>query len=100
MKIDLSLYEVQRIPVKNWYRKSADRNLSISFMVSMWAATNQCPAILVAFLLAEEIGFTPDIIRIIDILIKCYQYDEILGQSDESPYLTLDTRRAIKNQEE
>jgi hypothetical protein len=94
-KIDLSNYEVQRKPILNWYKRNQHQKLS--FIVSMWAATNQCPAIIGAFFLAEELGFPPEMIRIIDILIQTHRYDGIYGQSKNSPYLTLDPSHDIKD---
>jgi hypothetical protein len=47
------------------------------------------------FFLAEQNGFTPEITRLIDMFIAYYGYKEILGQSEDSPYLTLGKKDGI-----
>ena len=86
MKLDLKKYEVQRIPLINWYntRKHED----IEEMLTLWAATNHCPLIILAHLLAEDIGYIPELISLIDRQTKHYRYDQVQNQKEGSPYLT------------
>jgi hypothetical protein len=86
MQLDLNTYSVNRIPIQDWYRWHGDQR--ITDIISIQAAGTHCPCIALAFYLAEDIGYTPELIRLIDIFIKDYGYTEILNQSLDSPYLT------------
>jgi hypothetical protein len=94
MKIDLEHYSVHRKSIQMSYKESKLQD--IGFFISMWCACSQFPCIVAAFFLAEDIGFTPELTKLIDSLIKTYHYDEILNQKLDSYYLTLDTNHAIK----
>jgi hypothetical protein len=90
MKIDLNHYSVNRIPIQLWYSKN--KQLEPVFAVSLWAASQQCPAIVVAFFLAESIGYIPELTNNINNLIKMYGYKQILGQKEDSPFFDFDDR--------
>ena len=87
MLIDLDKYRAHKTYTQIWYRQNA--HLGLSTAISIWAPSTHCPCIAVAFFIADDIGYTPELIRIIDILIKSYNYKRILGQGENSPYLTL-----------
>lgn len=95
MTIDLKKYAINRPFIQQWYKKN--NNYDISKTISLHAAGMHCPCIALAFYLAEDIGYTPELIRIIDILIKTYDYTEIKNQLPGSPYLTFGKKDDIKD---
>ena len=88
MRINLSHYSVHRKPVQDWYRDN--QHINAGYAASMWGAFNNCPIIAIAFFMAEEFGYTPELTRCIDTHIETYLYDEILNQKLGSPYLIHD----------
>jgi len=86
MRIDLNSYHLIRPFIKNWYKNNVNKDVSNA--VSMIAASPPYyPCIAVAFILAEELGYTAELREIIERLIKFYRYTEIIGQSKDSPYI-------------
>ncbi len=51
------------------------------------APSIECPCIVVAFYLSEDIGWTLELMKAVDTLIKFYGYEEIKNQKEGSPYL-------------
>lgn len=97
MELDLNTYMVNKKPFQRYYHKNKDRNDSISNMISIWSSSTFCPCIVLAFYLAEDIGYTAEIIRLIDIFVRTYEYKLILNQQEGSPYLTSLGNSDIKN---
>ena len=89
MILDLNLYLINKPFIQEWYASHKDTNKDITTVVSMWASALSCPCLVLAFYLAETEGFTPALVKNMDSLIKFYDYRVILGQSSNSPYLTL-----------
>jgi hypothetical protein len=94
MQLDLNKYRVNKLFILTQYQKTKDR-YSISDILSMASSTTHCPLLALNFYLSESIGYIPELIVIIDRLIAFYGYTEILGQSPDSPYLTMDTNHDI-----
>jgi hypothetical protein len=88
MRIDLNHFSVHRKPVQDWYRNNT--HIEMKDAVSMWAYGTQCPCICIAFYLCEEFGYTEEMVKKINTLIKFYDYRQILGQKEGSPFLTED----------
>jgi hypothetical protein len=93
MEIDLNKYANNRTPVQNWYRDCNYDNISLA--ISIWAGGTMCPCICLAFYLAEDMGYTPELIRLINIFIKEYRYEKIHGQKSDSPFLHYDPAHDI-----
>lgn len=87
MKIDLNKYSINRPFIQDFYRKSTIKD--VSYTVSMCSTSTHCPIIVLAIFLGEDIGYTPEIVSIVERLIKFYGYTEILGQKEGSPFLGL-----------
>lgn len=96
MQLDLDTYaSSSKEAIQNWYRRHNDER--ITDIISIQAACTHCPCIVLAFYLAEDIGFTPELVRLIDIFIKSYGYTEIRNQPPDSPYLTMNGESGIKD---
>ena len=87
MKLDLDKYAVHRLPIQIWYKENTGYE-SLSVALAMWAATTHCNIVSLAFFIGEDIGYTPEIVDLIDRLTKFYGYTEIAGQKEGSPFLT------------
>jgi hypothetical protein len=87
MKLDLNKYRINAKFIQNWHRNHPDED--IETMITIQGISVHCPLVIMCFFLAEGIGFTPELTRLIDMFIAYYGYKEILGQSEDSPYLTL-----------
>lgn len=92
MKLDLNKYAINRKFIQKWYESHPDED--ISAMVTIQGISIHCPIIVLCFFLTETIGFTPELTRLIDLFIAYYGYKEIIGQSQDSPYLTLGKKMA------
>ena len=86
MKIDLNNYLVHKEPIQKYWKNPKNHRLGLRHAISTWAANSHCPVIVLSFYLAEDLGYTPELIEIIDCLIDFYDYRKILGQSPDSPY--------------
>jgi len=86
MQIDLNKYRVNASFIQNWYKDHPDEN--VETMITIWAIALHCPIIILAHFLSEDIGYTPELVDLIDRQTKYYGYKEILGQLPGSPYLT------------
>jgi len=86
MTIDLNHFSVHRKPVQDWCRNNP--HIELKDAVAIWASSQKCPCICVAFYLAEEFGYTEELVKNINTLIKFYDYGQILGQKEGSPFLT------------
>ena len=86
MKVDLNKYSINRSRVVPWHTKNKDFDTRKSIV--LLANLLSCPCIVLAFYWGEQMGFTPELIEIIDGYIGFYGYTEILGQREGSPYLT------------
>lgn len=87
MTIDLNKTRVQASFMRRIYHRDTVKDANKR--VSEIAGAVQTPCIALAFYLAEDIGYTPELTFLIDTLIKFYRYDQILGQKEDSPYLHL-----------
>lgn len=83
--VDLNRYSSNRIPFQDWYRENS--HYGISMAISIWACGTHTPCLACAFYLAEDIGFTEEIVRLINIFIKEYDYTLIKNQPANSPFL-------------
>jgi hypothetical protein len=86
MRLDLDTYAVNRKPIQGWYRSHSDQD--IRSVIANWAISTHCPCIILCFFMAEDIGYTPELLQMIDSLSRFYGYTEILNQKEGSPYLT------------
>ena len=73
MEIDLNKYDAIRIYVKYWVKNYPERDILNS--IDLIAVTNHCPLIVVAHFFGETVGYTDEIKKLINGLIKFYQYD-------------------------
>lgn len=87
MKLDLRKYRVNEPFIKMLYYNDPDKDAAK--VVAQGASAAHCPCAVLAFYLADHIGYTPELIKTINTLIKFYSYDQIIGQSPNSPYLHL-----------
>ena len=62
MKFDLNRFGVNRPFIKRYHREHPEDD---AYSVSLIAATVGCPIIVLAYYLAEEIGFTPGLLKTI-----------------------------------
>lgn len=83
MKVDITKYEANKAAIQRWYRSKGQGNL-VDF-IPMVSCSTMVPCIVVAFYLAEIIGFTPDMISYIQSLIAFYGYTQIVGKPDNCP---------------
>ena len=87
MHLDLKKYSINRKFIQSEYAK--DKNKDIARVISTVGAGIHCPLLALCFYLAEIEGFTPQIVHMINNLIKFYGYTVISGQPVDSPYLHL-----------
>ena len=87
MKIDLNKYAINRSLVQGYYGKNKGGFADIAKIIAVYASATHCPSVVLAFYLAEDLGYTPELRTVIDRLIAFYGYTEISGQSKDSPYL-------------
>jgi hypothetical protein len=87
MRIDLNKYSVNREFIQKEYAK--DKTKDITRVISSVGAGIHCPLIALCFYLAESEGFTPQLTKMINSLVKFYGYAQISGQPANSPYLHL-----------
>lgn len=85
MKIDLNRYSVNRPFIQKWYRDSDNKDISNA--VSILSPATHTPCIAMCFFLAEQEGFSPEMVFLIDTLIRFYGYKQILNQPEGSPYM-------------
>ena len=85
MKLDLDKYSINRAYFQKWFRENGKGNATGA--ATMWAPTIHVPCAALGFYLAEDIGYTPELVQYIDNLIKFYGYTKISGQKEGSPYL-------------
>lgn len=88
MTIDLNNYTINKKYVLEWFRSNRD-NVSLNDSISLMAVATHCPCIAVEFFLAEEIGFTEELIKYIASDMKSYCYPTILNQPANSPFREL-----------
>jgi len=91
MILNLETYVINRSFIQNWHNTSDICDADISSGVSKWAASLQCPCLVLYFYLAEDIGYIPEIKESIQRLIDFYGYTEILNQQKESPFSHYDS---------
>ena len=99
MQMDLNKYTVNRKFIQDGYKNSKSGFKNVGEAISIFASSTHCPCIILAFYLAESIGFTPDLVKFIDSQIKYYGYKEIYNQMPGSPYLAMDPTNDIKGEE-
>lgn len=83
MILDLEKYKVNRPFIKRYFKEKGGDPV---YAICLIAATIQCPIIALSFYLAEDIGFTPEIIKTIQ-----GQIDRgyvVVNQPENSPFLT------------
>jgi hypothetical protein len=95
MKLDLSKYSINKPFIIAQYKRSITKN--VQEIVSVTAATTHCPCAALAFYMSEHVGFTPEVMGIIEALTEFYGYEEVLNQPENSPYNTDMTRRDIRD---
>ena len=86
MRLDIGRYGVHRHSILVQYEKHKDSGKSLGQIIASCAAHGGCPNTVLCFFLAEKTGFTPDLMKVIDRLIKFNGYDEVLNQPEGSPY--------------
>ena len=86
MVIDLNNYKVTKQYILSWFRANRDKT-SLIDTISMMAIATHCPCIAVEFFLAEEIGFTEELVGYIKNNMKHYCYPKVLNQPSNSPFL-------------
>lgn len=84
MTLDLDKYTINKPFIIQQYKESQDKNISL--ILSIAACSSMCPLVALAFYLASDLGFIPEITDVITKLIKFYDYQEITGQPDNSPF--------------
>jgi len=90
MEIDLNLYSHYSKFVKEWYARNSEQGTG--WTIGILAASTFCPCIAIAFYLAEDLGFTPQLVNSINILIDSYGYKKILNQQPGSPFAHYDIK--------
>ena len=86
MILDLKKYAVNKRFIQDFYRQNKDNNESIGKSIAICSSAIHCPSLALCFYLAEDIGYVPDLIKVIETLISFYGYTQILGQQKDSPY--------------
>jgi hypothetical protein len=81
VKIDLHKYVVNRDYIQRYYRKNKEIH-DMGYAISLCAATTGCPCIALAFYLGEDIGYVPELLYIIDRLIKSGGYTGVIGMPE------------------
>ncbi len=84
MKLDLDKYRVNRKYIQEEYRRGNEK--SVTKVISSIGAGIHCPLLALAFFLAETETYSPELVKMIDSLIKFYGYTEISGLPKDSPY--------------
>lgn len=71
-------------------RKHIARNPGCKLVsdISLLAPSIHCPNIVLTFYAAEIVGYTPELVKSIEGLIKDYHITEILNQLPGSPFLS------------
>lgn len=93
MIVDLDHYLVNRSFIQKWHQDNGDNQPCLT--VSILAPATHCPCIVLAFYLAETVGFTPEMMSMIEGLIKFYTYSEINHQPENSPFKEYDHANPI-----
>lgn len=91
MRLDLNKYIVNRSIIQDLHIKSIDKNAER--LVSIFACSSHCPCVALLFYLAEQDGYTPELVGLIDMFIKFYGYTQIVGQLGDSPFLYLEDKK-------
>lgn len=82
MRFDLNRFLVNKLFVQNYFKKNGG---SPGYAVSLISATAGCPVIVLAFYLAEDIGFVPELVKTIQTQInRGYRVE---NQPANSPFL-------------
>lgn len=76
--------EARKESVAAWYRENGERN-GLSLSISIQAHTTGCPSIIVAHWLGEEFGWSDELLRIINVIMKYYGYTEIKNKPIGAP---------------
>lgn len=87
MTIDLNNYEVTKKYIMTWFK--ANPHIKLTDAISQMAVATHCPCIAVEFFIAEEIGFTEELVKYLNSDIKNYCYPNILNQPVNSPFREL-----------
>lgn len=88
MVLDLNIYAINRPYVQKWHRDNP--HIGVSDVISILSCATHCPCAALAFYIAEDIGYNEGLVKLIDMFIKFYDYKAILGQSEGSPYRSID----------
>lgn len=83
MKIDLNSYEVNKKHIIYWYDNQGYKKPEDA--VSTIATAYRVPCIVCAYWIGEHIGWPEYIVNNIKVLIKFYDYQEILNKPENSP---------------
>lgn len=83
MIIDLTRYRVQKQEIVRAHNRSNGK--SLLEMICLASPGTHTPNVVLCFYLAEDIGFTKEIVEIIERLIKFYGYTSIKGAPDNMP---------------
>lgn len=83
MLIDLNSYRIQKREIIRAYGIATNKDLREIICVTSPAI--HTANVILAFYLAEEIGWSPELIEIVQGLVKFYGYATIKGAPDDMP---------------
>lgn len=84
MIMDLEKYKLNRDFIHSYYKNTKGKE-EVPVMVAVLACSTMCPAVVVAFYLAEVHGWQKDMIDHVKSLIEFYGYTEIKGKDESCP---------------
>lgn len=83
MTIDLSRYDINKKFIQNWFLTQGKGSVHNS--VPILACSLLVPCIVVAFYIGEIDGWSPEILRKIEVLKDFYGYKEITNKPESYP---------------
>jgi hypothetical protein len=83
MTIDLDAYRVQKQAIVRAYKLAISKD--VLEIICLTSPATHTANVVMAFYLAEEIGFTPELVEMITRLIKFYGYTSIKGAPESCP---------------
>jgi hypothetical protein len=85
MREDLSRYSPGRKrDAQVWYKQHVEQ-YGIGMCIALMAISSGCPSIVTTCWVAEIEGWTPEVVRIFNVIRKYYGYTQILGKLDGFP---------------
>lgn len=82
MRIDLDKYSINKEFIQRWYLESGEPT---GYAVAMMAQATLVPCIVVAYYIGEVSGWTPELLRHIEVLKTFYGYTEIVNKPAGAP---------------